>query len=124
VQIPSLDAGDMKNVTVRGNATPAGEHDITVIIDPEDIILESDESNNELTRTLIIQGADLTVSDMRITANGTETVIVVGDVVNIGAIVTNIGLVPCQQWNGICRIRVGSVQSRRSHHNRDRGPEE
>jgi subtilase family serine protease len=104
VQIPSLDAGYMKNVTVRWNATPAGEHDITAIIDPEDIILESDESNNELTRTLIIQGADLTVSDMRITANGTEingteTVVVAGDVVNISAIVTNIGIRPASNFS-------------------------
>ncbi|CAD7774206.1 hypothetical protein FHEFKHOI_01525 [Candidatus Methanoperedenaceae archaeon GB50] len=99
VQIP-LNAGDEKNVTVRWNATPAGEHIITAVIDPKNENLESDESNNELSRTLIVQGADLTVSDLRLEINGTEvktsTVITAGRVVNISAVVKNIGIRPAR----------------------------
>jgi subtilase family serine protease len=100
----SLAAGDMKNMTVRWNATPAGQHTITAVIDLENTILESNESNNELSGTMIVQGPDLTVSDMRLTVNGTEinateTVITAGEVVNISAIVTNIGIKPARNFN-------------------------
>ena len=100
----SLAIGENKTLSVLWDATQAGPHPVTVTIDPEDNIPESDESNNEFTRTLTVQGADLTVSDMRVTANGakingTETVIPAGDAVTVSAVLTNIGIRPASKFN-------------------------
>jgi len=113
----SLATDDMKLITVMWNATPAGQHNITAIIDPEDVYPEFDESNNTLTRTMIVQGTDLTVSDMRLTINGTEinvteTVIKDGATVNISATVANIGIKPASEFNVgffVGDIEIGSA---------------
>ena len=99
----SLDISENKTLSVLWNATQAGPHPVTVTIDPENTIPESNESNNTRTGTLIIQGADLTVSDMRVTANGTEingteTVITTGDAVNVSAVIANIGIRPASNF--------------------------
>ncbi len=101
---PALMAGGDKHITVKWNTSLPGEYQIFAILDPEKRILESDESNNNFARTLIVRGADLTVSDMRVTANGTEingteTVIAAGDIVNISATVTNIGIRPASNFS-------------------------
>ncbi|RLG26253.1 hypothetical protein DRN85_03500, partial [Methanosarcinales archaeon] len=100
----ALGAGDEKTLAVSWNATPAGEHQITAVIDLEDLIMESDESNNELSRRLIVRGADLTISDMCVKVNGTDvnttnTVITSGEIVNISATITNIGIKPVGGFN-------------------------
>ena len=102
----SLDLGENKTISVQWNATQAGPHPVTVTIDPKNIIPESDESNNTRTGTLTVHGADLTVSDMRVTANGakingTETVIIAGDAVTVSAVVTNIGIRPASNFSVI-----------------------
>ena len=101
VQIP-LNSGKEENLTVKWNATPAGAHDIIVIIDPDEIIPELNESNNELRKTMIVQGADLMVSDMHLTINGTEMVnntLIDGETVNISANISNIGIKPAKNFN-------------------------
>jgi len=100
----ALMTGGTESITVNWSTSQPGKYQVFAILDPEKRILESDESNNEFARTLIVQGADLTVSDMRVTANGTEingteTVITAGDAVNISAIVTNIGIRPASNFS-------------------------
>ena len=93
----TLVAGGAASIAVNRSTSLPGEHQVFAIIDPENRVWESDESNNEFARTLIVRGADLTVSDMRVAVNetainGTGTVITAGDLVTISAIVTNIGI--------------------------------
>ena len=101
----SLDAAgeENKNIPVVWNDTQAGVHVITVKIDPEDNIIEYTESNNELSKTMRVQGPDLTVSDMKLLrcVNGTEIgeneTITHGEWVKIVANISNIGILPAEK---------------------------
>ena len=90
---------DVINITVNWNAT-AGERSIVAIVDYNDVIPELAENNGK-SELLTVQGADLIVSDMQLTANGTEItdIISLGTVVNISATVTNIGILPANGFN-------------------------
>ncbi len=94
---------DPANITVNRCVNTAGTHAIIAVIDPEDLIVESDESNNGLSKVMVVQGADLTVSDMQLTVDGSEvnesTAIEYGKVVNISATVANIGIRPANNFN-------------------------
>jgi subtilase family serine protease len=99
----SLMPGDTANITVNRCVNTTGTHAIIAIVDPKKLIMESDESNNGLSEAMVVQGADLTVPDMRLTVNGTEinesTVIEYGKVVNINATISNIGIRPANNFN-------------------------
>ena len=93
----SLNISENKTLSVIWDTFRAGQYPVSVTIDPENVYPEFDELNNTLSRTMIVQGADLTVSDMRLAIGGTEinateTVIPDGATVNISANVTNIGI--------------------------------
>ena len=84
------------NFTVSWNASTAGERNIVAIIYPENSILELNEYNNSKTEFLRVRGADLTVSELQLTVNGSEIngTIANGTIVNINATITNIGVKP------------------------------
>ncbi|PXF58351.1 MAG: hypothetical protein C4B59_13370 [Candidatus Methanogaster sp.] len=89
----SVGIDDYKHRSVIWNASRAGKYDVTVTIDPEDEIPEHDELNNAQARTIEVQGADLTVSNIALTINGeAASLIKHGDPVNITATIANIGI--------------------------------
>jgi subtilase family serine protease len=80
--------------TVIWNASTAGERNIVAIIDDGNSIPELNENNNSKTTFLRVHGADLTISDLQLTVNGSEIndTIANGTIVNINATITNIGV--------------------------------
>ena len=99
----SLMPGDTANITVNRCVNTTGTHAIIAIIDPKKLIMESDESNNGLSEVMVVRGADLTVSDMRLTVDGNEVnesnIIEYEKVVNINATISNIGIRPANNFN-------------------------
>ncbi|MGB7531783.1 MAG: CARDB domain-containing protein [Halobacteriota archaeon] len=100
----SLDAGETKSISVHWHASQAGTHPITVIIDPEDEIIEYNESNNKLPRTMVVQGADLVVPRAWLTwTNGTcvgeNDTVKHGDLLILNAEVANIGIRDAENFN-------------------------
>ena len=53
--IRTLEAGSMINLSVEWTAEPAGNHTIKVLIDPDDTIMESNESNNNAGKKIVVQ---------------------------------------------------------------------
>ncbi|MHC1571503.1 MAG: CARDB domain-containing protein [Methanosarcinales archaeon] len=89
----SLNISEHRKISVNWNMSEAGEHFISVIIDPENEVPELNESNNELTKSMLVHGADLTVSNLTLTTNGsTIAQIKHGDRVNITAEIANTGV--------------------------------
>ncbi|HIH87030.1 MAG TPA: DUF3344 domain-containing protein, partial [Methanosarcinales archaeon] len=84
------------SVTVNWNVPTAGERTILAIIDSDNNVLELNEENNIKTEFLLVRGADLIVSELQLTVNGTEIndTISNGTIVNINATITNIGIKP------------------------------
>ena len=93
----SLNISNRKNISVNWTAFPAGLHNITVSIEAENV------PGHELTNVTVVRGADLTVSNLSLTVNGTEITvkdtIKHGDVLNITANITNIGIRPANGFN-------------------------
>ena len=90
----SLNISENRSISVDWNTSIAGPHNISVIIDPENAIPELDESNNESTKFILVQGADLTVSNLTLTINGSDVTQIIehGDRVNVTAEITNVGV--------------------------------
>ncbi len=89
----SLNADDLGNVTVNWNAPMAGARCIGAKIDPDDLIIEHSESNNEFMTFMSVQGAELSISNIWLMVNDTIVdEIKDGDVVNIIANITNTGI--------------------------------
>jgi subtilase family serine protease len=100
----SLNATDTSNITINWNATPAGKHRIVAIVDPEDAIPEINKTNNVQMSFILVQGPDLVASKIWLLNNtdGTElnaTNITAGELVNITANITNIGMLPTNKFN-------------------------
>ena len=102
--IQSLAINETANISVSWNASQAGLRDIFAIIDPKDNIIEQSESNNELKASIRVQGADLTVSNIRLERlNGTEIgeneTIKYGEWVKIFGEISNIGVLPANNFS-------------------------
>jgi len=100
----NFNATDIQNVTINWTATPAGRHQIVAIIDAEDAIPEVDETNNVQMNFTLVQGPDLIVSEIWLLNNtdGSEldaTTITNGELVNITANITNIGIKDANTFN-------------------------
>ena len=91
-----LGINEERNITVNWNTSTAGERFIAAIIDPEDYIVEYDESNNRLARFVSVQTADLTVSNLSFWQSGVEIgendTIRHGDNITIAVNIANIGV--------------------------------
>ncbi|KAF5431097.1 Serine protease, partial [Candidatus Methanophagaceae archaeon] len=93
-----------RNVTTDWTASPAGEHRIVAIIDPKDAVPEINETNNVQMNFTLVQGPDLIVSDIKLLniTDGTElnaANISADELVNITANVSNIGVLPVNNFN-------------------------
>ncbi|RJS69455.1 hypothetical protein CW714_08610, partial [Methanophagales archaeon] len=84
---------------VEWTAPTVGERLIAATIDPEDVVMEYNESNNLMAENISVQTADLEVSNLTLWFNGsviadddTMTKIIHGDNLTITANVTNIGV--------------------------------
>jgi subtilase family serine protease len=87
----SLGKGASQTVSLSHAFSPAGRHNVCVVVDPENLVKETDEENNEYCRVLDVHlpQPDLTLSSAVITfSNDTPTV---GDVISVSATVLNIG---------------------------------
>ena len=92
------------NITVNWTASPVGERLIAAIIDPGDNIPEYNELNNTFARYISVRTADLFVSNLSLWLNGTKVnnntiEIKHGDIVNITANITNIGVENASRFN-------------------------
>ena len=102
--IQSLAINETANISVSWNASQAGLRDIFAIIDTKDNIIEQSELNNELKASIRVQGADLTVSNIRLERlNGTEIgeneTIKYGEWVKIFGEISNIGVLPANNFS-------------------------
>ncbi|NQE05538.1 hypothetical protein C5S32_06675 [ANME-1 cluster archaeon GoMg1] len=93
----SLNISENKSISVNWTAIPAGSHEITTSIEAENV------PKHDLTKIIVVRGADLTVSNLWLTVNGTEVTdngtIKHDDVLNITANITNIGIRPANGFN-------------------------
>ncbi|RLE01019.1 MAG: hypothetical protein DRJ13_07580, partial [Bacteroidetes bacterium] len=93
VVIPQLGAGSNGWITVERDTTGwGGNHEIYLVADPENTILEENEDNNKASKTLTVSAPtnpDLAVSEADITFHPPEPV--TGDSVTINCIVENFG---------------------------------
>ena len=92
-----IGVNETTKITVDWNPSVVGERFIAAVVDPENAIIESDESNNRLANFTSVQTADLLVSNLSLAwLNGTEIgeneIIKHGDDVRIAANITNIGI--------------------------------
>jgi len=55
IAIPYLSGNEMKNVSFSFDPFPEGTHIFTFTVDPDDLIAESDETNNIETRTVNVR---------------------------------------------------------------------
>ena len=89
----SLDANTSKEIRTNWTAYPSGPHEISLIVDPDDDILELNETGNELTNFNVVQGPDISVD---LTLNNTNPVD--GAVMNITACIKNTGVLPANNF--------------------------
>ncbi|MCK4527955.1 DUF3344 domain-containing protein, partial [candidate division WOR-3 bacterium] len=90
-----LSAGNSTNISANWNLSlqemgwaTSGEHNITVIVDPYNQIVESYETNNTKTRTVVVN-ASLDFAVINISFNTTEPLF--NDIVKLNATVANFG---------------------------------
>lgn len=71
-QIVSLLAGNSLSTVIfdYGKVELSGQHELTVHVDPENVFVEGDESNNLATRTFNVQNGNLWLSEKYISPNG------------------------------------------------------
>jgi subtilase family serine protease len=106
ITIPGLGINQWtEESTIWGNVS-IGEHELIAVADYEDMIFETNETNNTMGRQLMVQGADLVVSDITFTVvppekNATTnatTVIYDTDIVTINATIKNQGILPVENF--------------------------
>ncbi|MEM7828181.1 MAG: CARDB domain-containing protein, partial [Candidatus Aenigmatarchaeota archaeon] len=69
--IPSISGNSQANISFTYNtAGKSGAHQITVIVDPDNAIIEQSEDNNTASRTLGVQDANLWLTEPYISPNG------------------------------------------------------
>ena len=95
----SLGANTSKAIHANRTVYPSGLHEIAVFVDPDDVILELNETNNELMNSIVVQGPDISVD---LALNNTNPVD--GDIINITAQIKNTGVLPAN--NFAARIEV------------------
>jgi len=84
----AINSSSHSNITVSWNATYPSWHNITVMLDPRNEVQESAENNNNLSKPIFIQGADLIVSNITLNPYNIKD----NDTVLITAYISNIGL--------------------------------
>ncbi|MDV3103294.1 CARDB domain-containing protein [Thermococcus waiotapuensis] len=82
---PSIAPGEEKNVTVAWT-TDSGSYNLTAVADPEDVIREWDETNNEVAVQVTVPAPDLVVTSFAY--SGSE---VVGAYINFTVTIKNMG---------------------------------
>jgi uncharacterized membrane protein len=88
----SMAPGDVRIITVNWIPTVAGEHNLTVVVDPLDRILENDERDNTVVRPMVIQAAQF--PDLVVDASATPLNPSPGDTVDIQLRMRNRGSAP------------------------------
>ena len=89
----SLEANTSTDIRTKWTAYPSGPHEISMIVDPGDAIIELNETNNKLTRINVVQGPDINVE---LTLDNTNPV--EGDIINITGFIKNIGVLPANDF--------------------------
>lgn len=95
----SLGANTSKVIHANRTAYPSGPHEIGVFVDPDDVILELNETNNELMNSIVVQGPDLSV-DLELN----NTNLVDGGIINITACIKNVGVLPANNFTAQIKI--------------------
>ncbi|MGP8323299.1 MAG: CARDB domain-containing protein, partial [Methanosarcinaceae archaeon] len=106
VTIPHLYPDTSANVNATWNAT-VGDYTITAIADPEDSIFETSNSNNALSKNVVVLGADLLINatTVRISppdgagTNAANSLVYDTDTVVINATIKNQGLVRADNFS-------------------------
>ena len=98
----SLEANTSKDIQTKWTAYPSGPHEISMIVDPEDAIIELNETNNEQTRINVVQGPDINVDLTLDNMNPVE-----GDIINITGFIKNIGVLPANDFT--VRIDIDNI---------------
>ena len=86
--VQHFDANESKNISVRWNATKAGLINITVTVDPYDEVYENNESNNNMTACIYVNGPDLVITNLSFDDSSS----IVGNTTNITVKIENIGI--------------------------------
>lgn len=69
--IPSISGNSQAVATISYNTTgKSGSHQITVVVDPDNTVLEQGKGNNQASRTLGVQNANLWLTEPYISPNG------------------------------------------------------
>ncbi len=89
----SLEANTSKEIRTKWTAYPSGSHEISIIVDPDDVIIELNETNNEKACFNVVQGPDLRVDLILNNTNPVE-----GDIINITGCIKNIGVLPANDF--------------------------
>jgi len=76
-----------KTLPAEWNAHPVGPHNITAVVDEGNNTLELDETNNRMSREIIVRGCDLSITNVN-----TEGELVDGGAIEIHATVENPGV--------------------------------
>ena len=110
VTVSSLNASESKSVSFNWTPKHEGNYTLRVMADSEHEINESDETNNNLTRTVLVGVPDFTVHEIHISINGTEVgindTVLDSDTVNITATIMNNGT-----REGNCTVEFWDVKN-------------
>lgn len=93
-KIGLIKAGGTGTASIQWKATPAGDHLIRVLADPNNKISESDETNNEASKTITVSGVGILIPDLTLTSADiafTPEAPVEGESVTIKATIHNVG---------------------------------
>ncbi len=86
----SLGVGETFDVSASWNVTPAGPHNITAVIDPDDSVSEEAEGNNDESIDVIVHGADFHISSLLLGSASAAD----GNEVPVTATISNTGVLP------------------------------
>jgi len=84
-----------------------GYHDLTVVVDPRDTSVETNETNNTLIEQVLVNGTDLTVTAIEMPCGLSDNLCYVGQDVPVTATIANIGAIDATNFtvvflNGTC----------------------
>ncbi len=85
----SLMPGEVVSVLAQWTPSRSGPHNVTAILDPQDVIVESNEDDNRETVTAVLDAARF--PDLRVSVDVSNTEPQVGDEVHLNATITNRG---------------------------------
>ena len=81
-----LEGGGLKNVSANWTATP-GDHELRAVVDPGNVIVESDEGNNYLVKQISVPYPDIALSNLTFTPQVPDP----GVPVTLRTVLSNIG---------------------------------